>query len=470
MNVFQTYITDDDSHELPPLLSERSETIKKLFHNSKHQLYTSSSLRNFIESNYEPAVLEAYDSLIPYSYKSDLGRCCLINKLGGWYFDIGLYTTLKNIAIDTTGVDMVIFSDNQRFTGTIWAAINGCFYSKPDSPVLKKMIQEIVSNCKNKYYGKTPIDPTGPNLFGKVIASLGDSLNIIYGKHEELTSNYIKKNKALVLPDGHILVFCKNGVDADLSSLGGKGVNNYGELWRDRKIYVDKKPPTLIVTKKVSKIPVVYICPDSNEKYSERKVRTHNLLEKMGFQQIKHYKSSSVEYPKCLSSANIDILSNNLDDNPLLVVEDDIAWTGIETVSIPADADCMYVGFSVFAGHHERDINSGSCIVNSMCDNIHRVINMLSTHAIIYISKRFKEATIDCLKKASESGYNTDVMMSRILKNFNVYINNSPIFYQDDETKLENSINTQVEFYRCDDGTVKMRKLRKRDEQVLSCA
>lgn len=237
MNVFQIYLTEDEG-ALPPVMKARSETVAALFANATHILHTNTSLRNFIRDNYPEDVLNAYDKLVPYAYKADLARYCLINKMGGWYFDIGLYTALKSVVIQgIENLDMIVFSDMHKFTGSIWSAINGCLYSKPDNPVLQKAIDLIVKNCKTEYYGRTILDPTGPNLFGRAIAEVGGDMNILYGSHIELTPGFKFTNEAIVMPDGVILAYCKNGVGADLTCLGGKGVNNYAELWRSRKVY-----------------------------------------------------------------------------------------------------------------------------------------------------------------------------------------------------------------------------------------
>lgn len=238
MNMFQIYLTDNDTTELPPVIAGRVKTVKNLFANCDYRMYTNSTLRKFIEDNYPKDVLDAYDSLIPYSYKADLGRYCLLNKLGGWYVDIALHSNLRQIYISgIENADMLVFTIPlyRKFTGVFWSIINGCLYSKPNNPILSKMIQKIVDNCKSKFYGRNQLDPTGPNLFGQIITEFAPSMNIIYGSHEELTPTHRQTNEALVLPDGTIFMMCKNGRGADLTSLGATGVNNYADLWRDRK-------------------------------------------------------------------------------------------------------------------------------------------------------------------------------------------------------------------------------------------
>ena len=54
----------------------------------KYKLWVNTDIRIFLEKNYKKEVLEAYECLKPYAYKSDLARYCLIYKLGGGYVDL----------------------------------------------------------------------------------------------------------------------------------------------------------------------------------------------------------------------------------------------------------------------------------------------------------------------------------------------------------------------------------------------
>ena len=239
MNVAQIFLSDDDANGLSPSLIERSNTIKTLFTNINYQLYTNQTLYSFIKDNYNSDVLEAYEKLVPYAYKADLGRYCIINKLGGWYFDIGMYTSSKNLHFDLhfTNLDMVCFCQDATDYVNSWCVCNAAFYSKPNNPVLIKAIDLIVQNCKNNYYGRTPLCPTGPTLFGRAIAIEGSELTICYGHHLRLTPTFRIKNHAVVLPDGTILAMCKNGTNSDLTCLGCVGTNDYTALWTARGIY-----------------------------------------------------------------------------------------------------------------------------------------------------------------------------------------------------------------------------------------
>lgn len=181
-------------------------------------------------------------------------------------------------------------------------------------------------------------------------------------------------------------------------------------------------------------LPVIYINPDHNEKYHNRKTTIEKMLNTIGCVNTRHYKSGTESYPKCLIYALINILESNL-DTPFLLLEDDVAWTGVDTIEIPEDADAIYLGVSYSGGDRQRDthIPGLSCEIKAYSPNQCRVYNMLSGHAILFISRRYKEAVIRELEKIKDIVHNTDVMMSRIQRNYNVYANNMPVFYQDDD-------------------------------------
>ena len=234
MNVSQIFLSDSDA-QLSPFLKHATGTVQGAFPNADYQLYNKETLRNFISENYGESVVSAYDCLKPYSYKADLGRFCLLNKLGGWYLDIGV--RVVNPVEVGERIDFLAFRDIQRFSFTSWACATTVLYSKPDNTALQFAIEMIVNNCKNKYYGITPLCPTGPSLLGAALAANGGETNFVYGDYLELTPTHEQKNRAFVLPDGTIMAWSKPSGGGDLTGIGAKGVNNYNELWAAKQVY-----------------------------------------------------------------------------------------------------------------------------------------------------------------------------------------------------------------------------------------
>jgi hypothetical protein len=181
---------------------------------------------------------------------------------------------------------------------------------------------------------------------------------------------------------------------------------------------------------KLVDIPVVYICPDHTPKYQARKKHMEAFLKRIGFKSVRHYKSSTV-YPQCLITATIAILSDHLDEEPILVLEDDIEnykpLNEFTEVILPEDTDAFYLGFSRFGGHITQNRHDGNSSVHVKEPYI-QIYNMLSAHAIIYKSKRYKERVID--EFHNQTAVYNDVILSRLHPEFNIYGYRHPFFFQ----------------------------------------
>lgn len=234
MNISQIFLSDTDT-ELSPFLKFATGTIDQCFPGATHTIYNKDTLRAFIAEEFHPVVVDAYDCLTPYSYKADLGRFCLLYKLGGWYMDIAV-RAVNGVEIGDQ-IDFLAFRDIQRFSYTSWACATTVLYSRPGNHALWTAIEMIINNCNDKYYGITPLCPTGPTLLGAALAANGGNTKFVYGDYLELTPTHEKKNRAFVLPDGTIMAWSKPSGGGDLTGVGAKGVNNYNELWAARKVY-----------------------------------------------------------------------------------------------------------------------------------------------------------------------------------------------------------------------------------------
>ncbi len=196
---------------------------------------------------------------------------------------------------------------------------------------------------------------------------------------------------------------------------------------------------------KLTELKVIYICPDHNDKYHTRKLHMESLLRKIGFKDITHYKSSTESYPDCLAKANIDILTQYMDE-PILLLEDDIEFTGVMDFELPDDADAIYFGLSKCGGSKTINLWEGSSKFKTYSESLVRVENMLATHAILYISSKYKKTIIDLLHKYIGTKYNTDVLISRIQSDYNIYALKKPIFYQSNKFNHPHDLETVTKF------------------------
>ncbi|WP_320667825.1 glycosyltransferase [Prochlorococcus sp. MIT 1307] len=244
-NISQIFLTDL-SIDLPIFLSDASNSIKNKFKDYEHKVYNNEELRFFIKSNFDSEVLWAYDVLKPYSYKSDLGRFCLLYQQGGWYFDIAI-KCLSNFQV-CSNVDMICFRDEQRHSSTSWAVAGGIIWSKSGNNILSTAIKMIIQNCRERWYGRTPLCPTGPSLFGEAIAKENRDKNIIFGYLDRPNIPFTKKNIPFLrklfkskfrLANHKTFALVKPASGGDLKALGVHGSNNYNQFWKSKTVYND---------------------------------------------------------------------------------------------------------------------------------------------------------------------------------------------------------------------------------------
>ena len=137
LNLFTCWHTKD----LPQLMRENYEKIKGNHPNFNHYLYDEYECENFIKDNFEIDVLNAYKSLIPSSYKSDLWRYCILYINGGIYFDIK-FGCVNNFNFITLTENEHFVRDRELWGGTL----TGLIAVKPRNKILFNCIMDIDLN------------------------------------------------------------------------------------------------------------------------------------------------------------------------------------------------------------------------------------------------------------------------------------------------------------------------------------
>lgn len=238
-NIFQIYIQDEDERPLPSPIVDCISTIVNNGKPLNHYLFGNASLREIIKSQLGNEALTAYESLIPYAYKADLGRYCLLYIFGGWYFDCTV--KLRDPLPVNFDPDLLIFKDAPNPGMPSWDVSNSVIFSKKGHKALETAIGAIIRNVRDDYYGISPLSPTGPSLWGKCIANRCDDRSTMIGSLLPLTPYHTKKNHAFILPDGTILAYGKSTwgtTDGNgLSSFNTTGTNNYNDLYYSKNIY-----------------------------------------------------------------------------------------------------------------------------------------------------------------------------------------------------------------------------------------
>jgi len=151
------------THEVPKGMRDNILRLLEMNPEFDYYLYSDEECAAFIADNYDQDVLEAFHTLKPGAYKSDLWRYCILYKLGGVYLDIKYYSTVPLIRIIDEN-PTVFVKDLGKY-----CIYNAFLISPPKNEIFRLCINNIVESCKHKLYRENPLDITGPCLLGRIL-------------------------------------------------------------------------------------------------------------------------------------------------------------------------------------------------------------------------------------------------------------------------------------------------------------
>jgi mannosyltransferase OCH1-like enzyme len=128
---------------------------------------------HFIKNFYPHFFLNAWNSLIPGAFKSDIFRYCVLYKLGGFYVD---FDTICVVNLDKLyNKDTIFTSAREPAHNNIWNAFIGV---QPNSPIINVCLNISVSNVLHKITNIDVLSLTGPGVLGKALnISLNKTMN-----------------------------------------------------------------------------------------------------------------------------------------------------------------------------------------------------------------------------------------------------------------------------------------------------
>ena len=218
------------SKDLPPLMQQNYLELVINNPEFKHFLYDENECREFIKDNFDENVLNAYNSLIPCSYKSDLWRFCVLYINGGIYLDI------KYKCVN--GFKLIALTEKEYF---VRDRPENCVYTAlivtmPKNQIMLDCINKIVENVKNKYYGISSLHPTGPGVLGLYFSK--EDINKLQLYFEE-TIVEGKINDCYIVYTGKIILNYYPNYRAEQKIFQKN--KYYSDLWKERKIYTNLK-------------------------------------------------------------------------------------------------------------------------------------------------------------------------------------------------------------------------------------
>jgi mannosyltransferase OCH1-like enzyme len=219
LNIYQTWYTKD----LPIKMKDCVNILKKTNPEFNYYLYDDDDCRTFIKDNFSEEILDTFDRIIPGAYKADFWRYCILYINGGIYMDIK-FLPINNFKFMNLVNKEYLCKDIKQSGSGIYNAIMIC---KPKNTLLLDAINLVVKNVKNNFYGYSPLEPTGPLLFKKI-------LNDDYIEKLELSLNVVNSNIYISLNELPILNIYDEYRDEQKKN-SNKPV--YAVLWKNKNIY-----------------------------------------------------------------------------------------------------------------------------------------------------------------------------------------------------------------------------------------
>ena len=223
------------SHNVPPKMKENIYSLIELNPDFDYYLYSDEESEEYIRYNFSTDVLDAFNTLKPGAYKSDLWRYCILYKKGGVYIDIK-YSTLEPLSsiVARTPEVYVRDYDNAATDPNTRCFYNGVMVSPPNNLLFKACIDEISNNCKLKLYRMNVLDVTGPCLFGRKLKEYNMFMwqhgPFTYGR-EEVSGRIVDY---ILYKDQRIM---QSYLEYREEQKSAQKTEHYGKMWFDKNIF-----------------------------------------------------------------------------------------------------------------------------------------------------------------------------------------------------------------------------------------
>lgn len=211
---------------------------KTLIENEGYELFyfDDDDRLDFIKSNYDSDVVDAYLKLLPKAYQVDLFRYLLLYKYGGVYMDFSMMLFKK--LDDIIGGYKHVYCKDADNTNNTPAILNGFIITIKNSYIIKDCIDACLNNIKNRYKGESPLGVTGPILVGSVFSKYDHLV-----KDGEILTGDINGEYLVYYHDD---VYIKDSITNDIVSrarlenhylLLYNTTSHYSTMWKNDEIY-----------------------------------------------------------------------------------------------------------------------------------------------------------------------------------------------------------------------------------------
>lgn len=164
----RTIFQNHKRRKIPPNLAKSIRRLQAHAPDFDYVFYDDDESRAYIQDRY-PAALEAYDTLLPGAYKSDLFRIIRLYCDGGVYFDAPFnpYDDDFRLGNWLRPEDTFVSADDRGH-----GMYNAFMASIPQHPIAKMAIDIIIDNVAHRRFNKSPLDITGPGIYHHIFQTL----------------------------------------------------------------------------------------------------------------------------------------------------------------------------------------------------------------------------------------------------------------------------------------------------------
>jgi len=170
----------------------------------------------------------------------------------------------------------------------------------------------------------------------------------------------------------------------------------------------------------------------------ERRNNIKILMETLGYTNWSFFDAiKGKDIAEGCAKSQMEVLKQHDFSEPLLLIEDDVATTPwySDIIEYDDNIDALYIGYSAWAWEKDRAYMStfGHNTVVTKKNNFYKIERMLSTHAILYLSKEYAERAIFAMNEHlfnPKSNRHCDVALGNLQEFANVYATPHPYFYQ----------------------------------------
>jgi hypothetical protein len=121
---------------------------------------------------------EAMMTLRALAFRADIWRVAMLWLHGGLYMDhkialtqpLSSFVDLQNDNI-LLPLDFDHTSQTRYLDGTTRSVLNGLLWSRPRHPILAEILRLQVQHVRERFYGDSSLDITGPNAYGMALQS-----------------------------------------------------------------------------------------------------------------------------------------------------------------------------------------------------------------------------------------------------------------------------------------------------------